>query len=550
MRLRSTRLPAALPLLCIAFLAGCPSDGAPSITEPEIDRTAPQIVNLKRLVGAQELAEGATTETSELRVQGTVTDAVGATALSFRLNGAAEREVPGFAAGTQVPFDLPLVLSEGQNTIVLSARDQAGNVGTVTTRVNFTRPAGRAYILVSDATEAGSNDVAIDATGRLHVVWQDKPAGYIRPQVLYRSSADGGVTWSPIENLSRDTGRDAAPPRVLVDGAGRVYVLWTARTPGLVLHAGVLGELQYRVRENGAWSAPVQVGVDNFVGGWFPALDSTGRLHVVWTEHIPAGWTGEQPDYGKVWRTSLTGSGQAAKVLLHDVPSYREGGVIPLTVSTTFSHLSGYVDAEGPVRWTALRQVSASGSLRSLDIVHWTGVAERVLFPLTELGVNALDVGAPQLVRDANGNEHLIAYRNQAGVRAIVDFSLDQAPSATAIYQLPDGGSGIAGFRAGRAANGGLFTTVRARVASPGDFDLFLSTFAGGAWSAPANLTENGRRALMQQNVETRYSANASALAIDAAGRNNLVLTEQESRWTGGLFIVGSTVTRVLFSRF
>ncbi len=70
-----------------------------------------------------------------------------------------------------------------------------------------------------------TSDVAVDAFGRVHVVWQDNRGG--KYNVMYARSDDGGCSFGPSIQVNDPDGTiDHFNPRVDVDEDGNPYVVW------------------------------------------------------------------------------------------------------------------------------------------------------------------------------------------------------------------------------------------------------------------------------------------------------------------------------------
>jgi hypothetical protein len=82
----------------------------------------------------------------------------------------------------------------------------------------------------SGSDPAATPDVAIDANGGIHVVWQTTMTGG-RTDILYTKSTDGGQTFSALpRNLSNST-RPSARPRIASRG-GQVFAVWNETVGG------------------------------------------------------------------------------------------------------------------------------------------------------------------------------------------------------------------------------------------------------------------------------------------------------------------------------
>jgi hypothetical protein len=71
--------------------------------------------------------------------------------------------------------------------------------------------------------------IAADASGNLHVVWYDDQPGNF--EVYYKNSTDGGATWSASQRLSWNSGRSEYPV-IAADASGNLHVAWDDDTPG------------------------------------------------------------------------------------------------------------------------------------------------------------------------------------------------------------------------------------------------------------------------------------------------------------------------------
>jgi hypothetical protein len=71
--------------------------------------------------------------------------------------------------------------------------------------------------------------ISSDTSGNLHIVWyDDKPGNY---EVYYITSMDGGETWSASQRLCWTSGRSEYPI-IAADASGNLHVFWDDDTPG------------------------------------------------------------------------------------------------------------------------------------------------------------------------------------------------------------------------------------------------------------------------------------------------------------------------------
>jgi len=124
---------------------------------------------------------------------------------------------------------------------------------------------------------SGNAKIAISPDDGIHVVWEESLPG--NSEVYYKRSTDGGTTWMTTKRLTWTSGYSRNPAVV---AGNSVHVLWSDSTPGN-------SEIYYRRSTDGGatWEAVKRLTwtpEDSYVPD--AALDSSGRLHVVWKDVI------------------------------------------------------------------------------------------------------------------------------------------------------------------------------------------------------------------------------------------------------------------------
>jgi hypothetical protein len=132
-------------------------------------------------------------------------------------------------------------------------------------------------------TWGGSADpeICADSSGNLHLVWADSTPG--NSEIYYLRSTDGGTTWGSAKRLTWTSGLSGIP-NIAVDPSGNPHVVWHDDTSGNK-------EIIYRKSPDGggAWTAAQRLTWTMDDSGWPDiAADSSGNLHVVWGESMPA----------------------------------------------------------------------------------------------------------------------------------------------------------------------------------------------------------------------------------------------------------------------
>lgn len=137
-------------------------------------------------------------------------------------------------------------------------------------------------------------DIAADSSGRLHIAWANSVIYAVRGTsiregydvVLYTSSEDNGDTWQPINEVaalkeSMAGSVEVTRPALLVDHKGILHMTYRDIR---VFYSNVPVQLANLAQY---WTKQQQMTVNNL--GYFSrlAVDSTNRLHMVWTEDVP-----------------------------------------------------------------------------------------------------------------------------------------------------------------------------------------------------------------------------------------------------------------------
>jgi hypothetical protein len=118
--------------------------------------------------------------------------------------------------------------------------------------------------------------IAVDPSGNIYVVWLDSSPGY--PAIFFAQSSDAGITFSTPLNLSNDPG-GSTPPRMAVDLNSDINVVW-AGTSGS--KSGVLS----RSIDGGVTFPASATIANNLQRTAIIALDSSGNIYVAWVDSI------------------------------------------------------------------------------------------------------------------------------------------------------------------------------------------------------------------------------------------------------------------------
>jgi len=151
--------------------------------------------------------------------------------------------------------------------------------------------------------DSGYPGMAIDSSGHLHVVWQDMTPG--NNEIYCRTSTDGGSTWISSKRLTWTTGLSEQPV-IVADASGRLHVAWQDNTTWQ-------WQIYYKNSEDGGSTWSTTRAITGTSGDSFYADLAAGpsdHLHMVWNAY-PQVYYKTSTDGGAGWTTGrrLTWSG-------------------------------------------------------------------------------------------------------------------------------------------------------------------------------------------------------------------------------------------------
>lgn len=419
-------------------------------------------------------------------------------------------EAPAPAGPPAPPAAVPPP-APGQPLPPLTARDAAG------------KP--KRMLKLSQYDKSAYCDLAVGAGGVLHAVFTDQPNAMKPAYLYYRSSTDGGATWSEPKNLSDDeSGLSASWARVIIDGQGRVYAIWkyVGRNELLDGPGGHgAGVIAYRCLQGGAWSRTVRLNSPKLAAySWFAALGPGGAVHLVWSQMSAdamriQGWgaaqyanlvqqavlDGAAPGAPKALiSTSLPTKARldAAHAAGHDIPYDQQR-----PKKDGLHNLRGYIDAAGAAHFVAEDPGISEGpssEQTGARIVLWDGAKLRPLYAYERLQTYNNFNNPPTLLFDAQGREHLIRAPEKAEKASVRDYPLEGGEMGDPVEAIAarDGKGIITAWQAMQLPGGRMVVTAALSPkggAHPDDLELYI-TFSdgGGKWSEPLSVTDNQAR--------------------------------------------------------
>ena len=119
--------------------------------------------------------------------------------------------------------------------------------------------------------------IACSPAGHLHVVWSDNTSG--SPEIYYMEGQSGGATWSSPRRLTWNSGISSSPA-LAAHSSGLIHVVWWDTTPGLA-------EIYYKNSPDGGatWTSARRLTWTS--GGSYSPVIKLGfskQLHLVWDD--------------------------------------------------------------------------------------------------------------------------------------------------------------------------------------------------------------------------------------------------------------------------
>jgi len=369
------------------------------------------------------------------------------------------------------------------------------------------------FALTKYDLEVASPQIAVGRDGTIHVVFVEATKRGLEDFVFYRSSTDGGKSWTAARNLSEDmAGLMVGPAHIAVDGQGRVYAVWrVAAGPNTLIppnsrQAHVGCNLVYRVLSGGQWSAilPInepqadpqhqRVGIDAFFAG----ADSAGKMHVAYSVSTDvfhpelmfhAGTSFAQHSPGM-------GNGSIAQVDLdgaeHSRP--REAFLTPVVVAPSgnkcdaLTLIDGYFDQSGAPHIVAQADAGVGEPFGQSRIVICENGKQSPVVTLPSAD-NAQFRDPPCLFVDAQGNEHVIVDFKGGEQHTIRDYVVGTGQYTVVKAEKPNNNP-LRGFQVGQGAGGtGAVVMELSDSGLPGEADNWLAVYDGKAWRPAVQLT-------------------------------------------------------------
>ncbi len=372
-----------------------------------------------------------------------------------------------------------------------------------------------------------SPSVVASADGTVHVIYveQQRKSPYMQ-FLYYRSSRDGGKSWTAPKNLSEVLpNTPVGNTNLLSDSSGRIYAIWRS----FYLSAGDISQpsaqrdgfnLVYRVLDHGAWSNAINIhppttSAQQHFGSasWFAANDpSTGRVDVFWNTS-PAPRHPESYMYGSVaygirlgalMRAVLEGANAAQPQEIFHTPIVKRPGENSPSCEG-LDLINGYVDQSGQPHVLA-------------QVIQPTVGDQPNRFQLIENNAQyaALELPGPSfaywhyppiLLVDQQGRRHVLTMYQYGEKQSVRDYALGGNAEPQIVREAKASTGKVLGLQAFQGPGGRMAALIQmADTNERSDAETYLVTNDGARWNAPINLTNNAGRTEFHNTATSRHS--------------------------------------------
>jgi hypothetical protein len=199
-------------------------------------------------------------------------------------------------------------------------------------------------------------DIAACSSGDVHLTWQDYSAGSW--EINYKKSTDGGVNWTSSQRLSWTSG-GSWNPAIALDSVGNPHVVWDNDAVGK-------GEIYFKKSSDGGatWTASKRL---TWTSGYsaFPniAIDPSVYLHVVWMDDTPGNYEiydKRSTNGGAVWMAGQRLTSNSGTSVGQRIVADSSGGLHVVWSDNTPGNEEIYyrMSADGGVTWTTSQRLS------------------------------------------------------------------------------------------------------------------------------------------------------------------------------------------------
>lgn len=395
------------------------------------------------------------------------------------------------------------------------------------------------FTKLSKTDRASYASLAIAPDGTLHALFQELLAYPSDPHVFARDSQDGGATWSqPVDLSGPNTDLSPSTLKIIADGQGNAYAIWkrvgTPDEDGLTGGAEG-GNLEVAVEQGGQWSPSYTVGTPGHVYSYFASVTPSGKPYLVWNEDIASHGLSGSVSTGHVLEAQLAPAGaQTPTDVL--VSQYQQDTVGFGGSIDAYAGLHGYVDDDGTVHWLGIQHPAGGGDSR---VVEGTGSQLSSLFKTAMFDATDVFMSAPpELVRDAQGQGHVLYVDSLSGPPALMDLPATGG-QPTVVRRVAAQSGQILTFDTVSGPSGQLAALITLQDSNDPNAvrDLYVSKYANGAWGQAVNVSNNANFGSFSQTsfgggdggaAMATYNMMSAAGAFDTQGQLNMVFVDSK----------------------
>jgi len=133
----------------------------------------------------------------------------------------------------------------------------------------------------NNATGSTDPEIAVDSSGNINVIWEDEANSAGDDEIYFSRSTNAGGMWSAAVNVSNTLTDQSLDPHLVMDSAGNINVVWDEDLEPDNIY------FSRSINDGANWSAAVNIS-NTSDDSDHPRiiLDSAGNVYIVWEEEL------------------------------------------------------------------------------------------------------------------------------------------------------------------------------------------------------------------------------------------------------------------------